>query len=70
MTQQEREQFHAKLTAMQNEIHGISDSAAHGLKPVMLDQTSDGLVSRIDAMQLQQMSQETARRRQSAPAQD
>jgi hypothetical protein len=36
----------------------------------MLDQTSDGLVSRIDAMQLQQMSQETARRRQSAPAQD
>jgi DnaK suppressor protein len=64
MTQEEREQFRAKLTAMQNEIHGISNSAAQDLKPVMLDQTIVGRVSRIDAMQLQQMSQETARRRQ------
>lgn len=64
MTQEERERFREKLTAMQNEIHGISDSASHDLKPVMLDQTSVGRVSRIDALQLQQMSQETARRRQ------
>ncbi len=64
MTQGEREQFRAKLTAMQDEISAISDSAAQDLKPVMLDQTSVGRVSRVDAMQLQQMSQETARRRQ------
>jgi DnaK suppressor protein len=64
MTQEEREQFRAKLIAMQSEIRAISDSAAQDLKPVMLDQTSVGRVSRVDAMQLQQMSQEAARRRQ------
>lgn len=64
MTQEEREQFRAKLTAMQDEIRAIHDSAAQDLKPVMLDQTSIGRVSRVDAMQLQQMSQEAARRRQ------
>ena len=64
MTQEEREQFRAKLTAMQSEIRAIRDSAAQDLKPVMLDQTSVGRVSRVDAMQLQQMSQEAARRRQ------
>jgi len=64
MTQEEREHFRTKLTAMQSEIRAISDSAAQDLKPVMLDQTSVGRVSRADAMQLQQMSQEAARRRQ------
>jgi len=64
MTQEKRKQFRAKLTAMQDEIRAISDSAAQDLKPVVLDQTSVGRVSRIDAMQLQQMSQEAARRRQ------
>lgn len=49
---------------MQNEIRAVAESAAQDLKPVALDQTSVGRVSRIDAMQLQQMSQETARRRQ------
>jgi DnaK suppressor protein len=62
MTEEEREQFRAKLTAMQDEIRAISDSAAQDLKPVTLDQTSVGRVSRVGAMQLQQMSQETARR--------
>lgn len=64
MNQEDLEQFRSKLTAMQSEIHGISASAAQDLKPVALDQTSVGRVSRIDAMQLQQMSQEAARRRQ------
>jgi DnaK suppressor protein len=64
MTQEEREEFRAKLTVMQNEIRAVSLSAAQNLKPVMFDQTSVGRVSRVDAMQLQQMSQETARRRQ------
>lgn len=64
MNQEDLEQFRAKLTAMQGEIRAISESAAQSLKPVALDQTSVGRVSRVDAMQLQQMSQETARRRQ------
>lgn len=58
------EQFRAKLTTMQGEIPAISESAAQDLKAVALDQTSVGRVSRIDALQLQRMSQETARRRQ------
>lgn len=53
-----------KLTVMQDEIRAISESAAQDLKPMALDHTSAGRVSRVDAMQLQQMSQEAARRRQ------
>lgn len=64
MMEEEREHLRAKLTAMQSEILAISESAAQDLKPVMLDQTSVGRVSRVDAMQLQQMYQEAARRRQ------
>lgn len=64
MKTEDLEQFRAKLTAMQDEIRAISASAAQDLKPVALDQTSVGRVSRVDAMQLQQMSQEAARRRQ------
>lgn len=64
MNREELEQFRERLTAMQDEIRAISESAAQDLKPVMLDQTSVGRVSRVDAMQLQQMSQEAARRRQ------
>jgi DnaK suppressor protein len=64
MNREELEQFRERLTAMQDEILAISESAAQDLKPVVLDQTSVGRVSRIDAMQLQQMSQEAARRRQ------
>lgn len=56
MMEEEREHFSAKLTAMQSKICVISESAAQDLKPVMLDHTSVGRVSRIDAMQLQQMS--------------
>ena len=64
MKTEDLEQFRAKLAAMGGEIRAISESAAQSLKPVALDQTSVGRVSRIDAMQLQQMSQEAARRRQ------
>ncbi len=64
MIEEEREHFRAKLTAMQGEIRAISGSAAQDLKPLVLDHTSVGRVSRIDAIQLQQMSQEATRRRQ------
>ncbi len=64
MNNQELEQFREKLTAMQGELRAICESAAEDVKPVELDQTSVGRISRMDAMQLQQMSQETARRRE------
>jgi DnaK suppressor protein len=64
MNREDLEQFRAKLTVMQGEIRAVSLSAAQDLKPVALDQTSVGRVSRVDAMQLQQMSQEASRRRQ------
>jgi DnaK suppressor protein len=64
MNKEELEQFCEKLTAMQVELRGISESAVLDLKPVALDQTSVGRVSRMDAIQLQQMSQATARRRE------
>jgi len=37
MMEEEREQFRAKLTAMESEIRAISESAAQDLKPVVLD---------------------------------
>jgi DnaK suppressor protein len=64
MNQEDLQHFRVKLAAMQNEIRVISESTAQDFKPIALDQTSVGRVSRVDAMQLQQMSQETARRRQ------
>jgi DnaK suppressor protein len=64
MKNEDLAQFRERLTAMEVELREINASAAHELKPVALDQTSVGRVSRVDAMQLQQMSQETARRRQ------
>ena len=64
MNRADLQDFRAKLIAMQSEIRAISASAAPELKPVVLHQTNVGRVSRIDAMPLQQMSQEVARRRQ------
>lgn len=64
MNDLELEQFRAKLTALQEELHAVSMSAAEDVKPVELDQSSVGRVSRMDAMQAQQMSMETARRRE------
>lgn len=64
VTEEDRKQFRAKLIAMQSEIRAVSTSAARDLKPVELDQSSVGRVSRIDTLQLQQMSQAAARRRE------
>ncbi|MDH5348712.1 MAG: hypothetical protein OEW13_12490 [Nitrospira sp.] len=53
MMEEEREYFLAKLTAIQDEIRAISESAAQNLKPVVLDQTSVGRMSRVDSIQLE-----------------
>lgn len=49
---------------MQGELRAVNESAAEDVKPVELDPSSLGRVSRMDAMQAQQMSLETARRRE------
>ncbi|MBF0623118.1 MAG: TraR/DksA family transcriptional regulator, partial [Magnetococcales bacterium] len=45
------------------ELRAINDVARDSCKPVELDQTCVGRLSRMDAMQMQAMSKETDRRR-------
>jgi DnaK suppressor protein len=53
----------ARLLARQAELHALSDSARDSRKPVELDQSKVGRLSRMDAMQDQAMAQESERRR-------
>lgn len=52
-----------KLLARRAELRQISDSARDSRKPVELDQSKVGRLSRMDAMQDQAMAQESERRR-------
>ncbi|MBF0382991.1 MAG: TraR/DksA family transcriptional regulator [Magnetococcales bacterium] len=51
------------LLARQKELIEISATAKESQDPVELDQTKVGRLSRMDAMQMQSMAQETERRR-------
>jgi len=55
--------FHRKLVALREEIksHGAADKESR--RPVELDQQRQGRLSRMDALQAQQMSQALVRRR-------
>lgn len=53
-----------QLLARRAELLALADTSADAARPVELDQASVGRLSRMDAMQGQQMAQETARRRQ------
>jgi DnaK suppressor protein len=53
-----------RLLALKAELEALAQSARDDSRPVELDQASVGRLSRMDAMQSQQMAQETARRRQ------
>ena len=64
MTEIEVEQIRDKLLSLRSELQDIEESSKEATKPVQLDQSSVGRLSRMDAMQAQQMAQETARRRQ------
>jgi len=55
--------FRELLEARLAELRGLIDGARDQVKPVELDQTSVGRLSRMDAMQVQAMAQETERRR-------
>lgn len=64
MNNDQLEDFKAQLLAMQNELLNLKDSAEESTKPVELDQSSVGRLSRMDAMQSQAMAQESLRRRE------
>lgn len=55
--------FRGLLEARLAELRGLIERARDQVKPVELDQSSVGRLSRMDAMQVQAMAQETERRR-------
>ena len=57
------EQFRTKLLRLRTELQGLEETSKEAAKPVELDQASVGRLSRMDAMQSQQMARELARRR-------
>jgi len=52
-----------RLEARRTELRALSDGARDSRKPVELDQSKVGRLSRMDAMQDQAMAQESERRR-------
>src|SRR3546814_3819843 len=58
MTPEQREHFRQRLLALKRELGATEATASDAAKPVELDQTSVGRVSRMDAMQGQARSEE------------
>ncbi len=58
------ETFKQRLVQMQADILALNEVAKDSTLPVELDQTRVGRLSRMDAMQGQQMAKESERRRQ------
>ena len=56
-------EFRDRLIARRRELRDLVDSSAESRKPVELDQTRVGRLSRMDALQNQAMSLEAERRR-------
>lgn len=61
---QEIERFRAKLERMRETVRADGASGQAAAKPVMLDQASVGRLSRMDAIQGQNMAMEAQRRRE------
>ncbi|ABM04772.1 transcriptional regulator, TraR/DksA family protein [Psychromonas ingrahamii 37] len=57
-------QFRKQLIALKEDLISVLASTANEIKPVVLDQAAVGRVSRVDAMQIQQMALESSRRRE------
>ncbi|PCI64539.1 MAG: TraR/DksA family transcriptional regulator [Gammaproteobacteria bacterium] len=57
-------QFRNQLIDIRNELIGTLATTTNDIKPVALDQNAVGRVSRVDAMQMQQMALESFRRRE------
>lgn len=56
--------FKARIESRQQELRSLTASAQSGTETVELDQSKVGRLSRMDAMQIQQMNLESERRRQ------
>ena len=63
LTKPQTAKFKKRLLTMRDELDEISTISAESRKPVELDQTSIGRLSRMDALQCQAMQLETERRR-------
>ncbi len=64
MKKEEIENIRQRLIRLESELRGFEDQSKDNTQPVELDQTSVGRLTRMDAMQTQQMALDTARRRQ------
>ncbi len=64
MSDNENEQIRQTLLRLRSEIQALEEEFKETSQPVELDQTRVGRLSRMDAMQAQQMALESARRRQ------
>lgn len=64
MKKAELDRIRQALIQRESELRSIEESSGDSTQPVELDQASVGRLSRMDAMQGQQMALETARRRQ------
>lgn len=62
-TQAESNKYRKRLETEREEIRKLTVSSADGRKPVELDQTTQGRLSRMNALQVQQMALEQERRR-------
>jgi DnaK suppressor protein len=64
MEQDQLDAFRQALISLTGEIEQVSNANREAAGTVALDQSMVGRLSRMDALQSQQMAQETARRRQ------
>ncbi|MES9924502.1 MAG: TraR/DksA C4-type zinc finger protein [Candidatus Thiodiazotropha endolucinida] len=64
MTPDEITLIRERLLQLQTELRAVDETSRSAGETVALDQSRVGRLSRMDAMQAQQMAQETARRRQ------
>lgn len=64
MEKSDIDEFRQRLLRLKSELEAREEASRDATKPVMLDQASVGRLSRMDAMQGQQMALEEARRRQ------
>jgi len=64
MNKDGQKEYGHRLIALRAELEELETMSAEACKPVALDQSMVGRLSRIDAMQGVQMAQEASRRRQ------
>jgi DnaK suppressor protein len=64
MKQARIEQLRQQLLGLRSELQALEQASQEDTAPVELDQARVGRLSRMDAMQAQEMAQEAARRRQ------